>query len=112
MMTSDVRFPLKSGRLKRCGFMSGGDPQRTLDALRRYANLHVFCYDLMSNQSKGDTMAVATLPIAGGCLCGAMRYEADEPPFTGTYCHCRMCRRITGSAFIFDAAPNRHVWKE
>ena len=37
--------------------------------------------------------------IAGGCLCGKVRYSADaEPAFTGV-CHCRNCQKQTGSAF-------------
>ncbi len=37
--------------------------------------------------------------ITGGCLCGAVRYEANEPPSKGVVCHCRVCQRTTGSAF-------------
>lgn len=36
--------------------------------------------------------------IAGGCLCGWVRYEAAARPRVH-YCHCTMCRRATGSAF-------------
>jgi hypothetical protein len=37
--------------------------------------------------------------IAGGCLCGKVRYSANvEPAFTGV-CHCRDCQKFTGSAF-------------
>jgi hypothetical protein len=39
------------------------------------------------------------MKIAGGCLCGAVRYSAEaEPLFTGV-CHCRDCQKFTGSAF-------------
>ncbi|MEI9932386.1 MAG: GFA family protein [Rhizomicrobium sp.] len=46
--------------------------------------------------------------ITGGCLCGAVRYEAHgEPRFAG-YCFCNDCRRQSGSGFIgfmgFDAS--------
>jgi hypothetical protein len=37
--------------------------------------------------------------IAGGCLCGKVRYSANaEPAFTGV-CHCTDCQKYGGSAF-------------
>lgn len=37
--------------------------------------------------------------IAGGCLCGKVRYSANaEPVFVGV-CHCKDCQRFSGSAF-------------
>lgn len=36
----------------------------------------------------------------GGCFCGAVRYRADGPPFAETHCHCSICRRISGAAFV------------
>src|SRR5579864_2523273 len=37
--------------------------------------------------------------IAGGCLCGKVRYSAEgEPVFVGV-CHCAYCQKFTGSAF-------------
>jgi hypothetical protein len=37
---------------------------------------------------------------AGGCLCGAVRYEArGEPSYMG-YCFCGDCRKASGSGFI------------
>jgi hypothetical protein len=36
----------------------------------------------------------------GGCLCGALRYEAiGEPLFSG-HCYCADCRKASGSGFI------------
>ena len=37
--------------------------------------------------------------IAGGCLCGKVRYSATgDPAFVGV-CHCRDCQKFSGSAF-------------
>jgi hypothetical protein len=36
---------------------------------------------------------------AGGCLCGALRYEADGEPLSG-YCYCNDCRKASGSGRI------------
>ena len=52
-----------------------------------------------------------TLPMTGGCLCGAMRYEASEPPINAGICHCRMCQKSTGSAFMVVAAFPRTAFR-
>ena len=42
-------------------------------------------------------------PLPGGCLCGAVRYEARPTHREGYYCHCRMCQLAFGNtraAFI------------
>ena len=36
--------------------------------------------------------------LTGGCGCGAVRYEIDEPFASANYCHCTRCQRRTGTA--------------
>ena len=45
----------------------------------------------------------------GGCLCGAVRYEVRGAPFKSGLCHCRDCKKITGSAYLSyaDWRPDR-----
>jgi hypothetical protein len=33
----------------------------------------------------------------GGCLCGAVRFEAQGAPKWTAYCHCNSCRKHTGA---------------
>jgi hypothetical protein len=37
---------------------------------------------------------------AGGCLCGALRYEAEGEPLYAGLCYCADCRKASGSGFI------------
>ncbi len=41
-----------------------------------------------------------TNTCTGGCLCGAVRYEAWGEPRSQGYCFCRDCRKASGSGFI------------
>jgi len=45
-------------------------------------------------------------PRAGGCRCGAIRYEVKGTPIGGIACHCRDCQYVSGGAenlsMIFD----------
>lgn len=38
--------------------------------------------------------------IAGGCLCGAVRYRIYGEPYHVTHCHCTSCRKVSGAAFL------------
>lgn len=38
------------------------------------------------------------LPLTGGCMCGAVRFEIDRPLVSAGYCHCTRCQRRTGTA--------------
>jgi len=35
--------------------------------------------------------------LSGGCLCGRVRFEVQEPLGPAGYCHCTRCQRRTGS---------------
>ncbi len=37
--------------------------------------------------------------IAGGCHCGACRYETEAEPINVRVCHCRACQKVTGGPF-------------
>ncbi len=43
--------------------------------------------------------------MKGGCLCGAVRFEAQPLEMHSHACHCEMCRRWSDSAFL--AVPVR-----
>jgi len=38
--------------------------------------------------------------MTGGCLCGAIRYRIDAEPRLVSHCHCSLCRRAGGAAFV------------
>jgi hypothetical protein len=40
------------------------------------------------------------VPFAGGCVCGAVRYECSAEPIMMFKCHCRDCQRVTGGGFV------------
>lgn len=58
---------------------------------------------MKKNAATGDLM------LKGGCFCGQIRYEAAGTRFHETNCHCSICRRSTGAAFVtwFSVARSR-----
>jgi len=36
-------------------------------------------------------------PLSGGCLCGAVRYRAEQGPQVAADCYCTDCRRASGT---------------
>lgn len=41
---------------------------------------------------------MTSAPVAGSCLCGAVRFEIAPPSTAFRYCHCTRCRKVTGAA--------------
>jgi hypothetical protein len=41
-----------------------------------------------------------TTNFAGGCQCGAVRYEWIAPPRYASVCYCRMCQKASGQPFM------------
>lgn len=37
--------------------------------------------------------------LHGSCLCGSIHFQLDDHPQFINYCHCSMCRKVSGSAF-------------
>jgi len=46
--------------------------------------------------SSGETTA-PSLPLCGGCGCGAVRFEIDAPLVAAAYCHCTRCQHRSGT---------------
>ena len=38
----------------------------------------------------------------GRCLCGEIEYAVSDAPIHTTICHCKMCQRSTGSAYLLE----------
>jgi hypothetical protein len=43
-----------------------------------------------------------SVPLEGGCACGAVRYRLTADPLFVHCCHCLNCQRQTGSAFVIN----------
>lgn len=43
--------------------------------------------------------SLPTLPIHGGCHCGAVRYRITACPKAVNACHCDDCKRLSGATF-------------
>jgi hypothetical protein len=45
----------------------------------------------------------SSLPLTGGCGCGAVRFEIGEPLVSAIYCHCTRCQHRTGAGAAASA---------
>ena len=50
--------------------------------------------------------------LTGGCLCGAVRFEARPDSTDGYYCHCRMCQLAFGNtrAAFLNLRKDQLTW--
>ena len=48
------------------------------------------------------TAKIPGLPLGGGCICAAIRYEIRVLPILLYACHCTNCQRQSGSAFAMN----------
>jgi hypothetical protein len=55
---------------------------------------------LISGVGRDFGKMIMELPRAGGCLCGAIRYQISAEPRSADYCHCSMCRRAAGAPVV------------
>lgn len=46
---------------------------------------------------------------AGGCHCGAVRYEISGPIRNVVVCHCRECQRLNGGIGAHSRTANDHL---
>ena len=49
--------------------------------------------------------------VEGSCLCGAIRFGVDGRFTPIQFCHCRRCRKSTGSAFAAGIAARTHAFR-
>ncbi|CAI6333418.1 unnamed protein product [Periconia digitata] len=47
-----------------------------------------------------STSANKDIVFTGGCRCGSVQYKCTAQPSELTFCHCRTCQQVSGSAFL------------
>lgn len=55
---------------------------------------------LIESTPKMPTVSAISLPLRGGCQCGAIRFELHTWPTKPHICHCRMCQKASGAPFM------------
>lgn len=53
----------------------------------------------------------ADRPLEGGCACGAVRYRLEEPPYDTGWCHCSVCRHVSGSGGLLFTTVHRDRYR-
>ena len=74
------------------------------DVGANYSRVEAFRHEQV--MLKGRFMDEDKQSYTGGCLCGAVRYQAIGEPKASGHCYCCDCRKASGSGFIpFMAFP-------
>lgn len=68
---------------------------RAYDSNKMLANKTSRSFDFEDFEVERDAL------ITGGCQCGNIRYEINQPASGAGFCHCRMCQRSIGA--VVDA---------
>jgi hypothetical protein len=58
----------------------------------------------MAGGNEMGTNQANSLRAAGGCLCGAVKYEVHGRLFNVIICHCSKCRRIHGHVSAYTSS--------
>ena len=66
----------------------------------------------LGSTSETRELAMSQEILTGSCLCGAITYEIRSPFLRFAHCHCRRCRKATGTGHATNlyAAPDRFHW--
>jgi hypothetical protein len=49
--------------------------------------------------------------LHGACLCGAVQFRVETPTLWCAHCHCSMCQRAHGAAFVtWVGVPEDKAW--
>lgn len=49
--------------------------------------------------------------LSGSCACGAVAFAADAPAEPITFCNCRTCRKVNGTAFGANMSVPRQAFR-
>ncbi len=50
--------------------------------------------------------------LKGSCLCGGVSFELTDEPVAVSHCHCKMCRKQHGAAFVFKRDALHYITGE
>jgi hypothetical protein len=77
------------------------NPLQPPPAARTTAGLHrLGAARIIAGMQESATSRANEQRYAGGCLCGAVRYEALGAPLYSGLCFCADCRKVSGGGFV------------